>query len=211
MTEYYAKRASEYELVYEKPERQKDISILKKELSAEFNGLNVLDVACGTGYWTQFIAKSAKSITATDYNQEVIDIAKQKDYGSCHIDFKISDAYALTNIENNFDGSFLGFWWSHIPIQLHKEFLDVFHSHLRQGCKVIILDNIYVENSNIPISRRDEFNNSYQSRKLKDGSSHEVLKNFPTDEEIKIALASYSDDLRIDRLQYFWKAEYKVK
>jgi len=65
MLEYYNRRVLEYESIYHVPERQPDLDDLRTRLSNHFAGSAVLDIACGTGYWTQFIAKSAKSITAT--------------------------------------------------------------------------------------------------------------------------------------------------
>src|SRR5688572_19001903 len=53
---YYSKRAGEYERIYEKPERQSDLAKLKDVVRSFFASHVVLEVACGTGYWTQIIA-----------------------------------------------------------------------------------------------------------------------------------------------------------
>ena len=73
------------------------------------------------------------------------------------------------------------------------------------------LDNIYVEGSSTPISRRDADGNTYQLRKLGDGSTTEVLKNFPTDDAIAKVLRESTDDLRIERLTYYWLARYTIR
>ena len=46
---YYAKRAREYDKVYEKPERQSDIAELRSMLCDLLKERWVLEVACGTG------------------------------------------------------------------------------------------------------------------------------------------------------------------
>ena len=40
---------------------------------------NLIEVACGTGYWTNHISKTATSIYATDINESVVKIAKEQD------------------------------------------------------------------------------------------------------------------------------------
>src|SRR5712692_10327984 len=59
MREYYARRAVEYERVYAKPERQDDLARLRRLLQADLAGHDVLEIACGTGYWTTAIAETA--------------------------------------------------------------------------------------------------------------------------------------------------------
>lgn len=62
--------------------------------------------------------------------------------------------------------------------------------------RVILLDNRYVENSSSPIVERDANGNSYQSRILKNGETHRVLKNFP--------------DAVFETWPFFWAFEYEV-
>jgi SAM-dependent methyltransferase len=94
MKDYYAARAHEFDRVYAKPERQNDLRHLKNWLPAAFSHRRVLEVACGTGYWTQFIATKAAHVVATDATQETLDIA-QKRITARNVDFHIADAYAL--------------------------------------------------------------------------------------------------------------------
>jgi len=76
LVEYYAERAKEYEKIYDKPERQGDLKALSNLVQTIFAAKDVFEIACGTGYWTQHIAKTADSVLATDINQAVIDIAE---------------------------------------------------------------------------------------------------------------------------------------
>jgi SAM-dependent methyltransferase len=211
MTNYYAKRASEYERIYQKPERQADLKKIQATLTEAFAGLDLLEIACGTGYWTQFASRSAQSIVATDYNEEVLSIAREKDYGDCPIRFVKSDAYALDEVEGLFSGALVGFWWSHVPKSKLDEFLQILHSKLSKGATVIMLDNRYVEGNSTPISRTDDEGNTYQMRELSDGSTHDVLKNFPTQEEFTRRIELFAEDYSFTTLYYFWLVQYKLK
>ena len=92
LAEYYARRAAEYEKIFAKPERQPDLACLRALLPGLFAGRDVLEVACGTGYWTQIISGSARSILATDINEEVLEIARHKTYPNHNVAFQIADA-----------------------------------------------------------------------------------------------------------------------
>ena len=79
MVQYYADRASEYERIYAKPERQSDLATLKDLIRKTFLDRSVLEIACGTGYWTEVLAGCAQSVVATDINEDVLEIARAKD------------------------------------------------------------------------------------------------------------------------------------
>lgn len=210
MVAYYAKRAEVYERIYAKPERQANLKFLQHFIGNALAGERVYEVACGTGYWSAFIARSAAEILATDINQEVLDLARRKHYGKCPVSFQKTDAYAPKGGSDAHTAGFHGFWWSHIPLSRTAEFLQRFHSRLLPGSRVVMLDNAYVEGSNTPVSRTDEMGNTYQIRKLDDGTEHEVLKNFPSDAELRAALSPYAAEITITRLQYYWLAEYRL-
>jgi SAM-dependent methyltransferase len=78
MQSYYAARAPEYDSVYRKLERQPDLRSIEGWLPPRFTGETVLEIACGTGYWTQFIAPSAARIVAVDLAPETLRIAFSK-------------------------------------------------------------------------------------------------------------------------------------
>jgi len=211
LVSYYAQRAFEYEKIYLLPERKKDLCKLKNILSGTFQNLDVLEIACGTGYWTQFISNSAKSILATDCNVEMLEIAKKKNYMNCKVSFITSDAYSLANVKRKFTGGFCGFWWSHIPNEKLSEFISIFHSKLQDGAIVIMIDNIYVEGNSTPIVRYDDKGNSYQIRKLENGSEYEVLKNFPSKNQIRQQLSDYANRIEFLNLTYYWLFKYIVR
>jgi SAM-dependent methyltransferase len=208
MTSYYAKRAAEYERIYMKPERQADLKALQAMIEEACAGLDLLEIACGTGYWTQFAGRSAASIVATDVNEEVLSIAREKDYAGCPVTFLKSNAYVLNKVIGSFSGALVCFWWSHVPASGLDGFLQTLHSKLSPGARVLLLDNRYVKGSSSPISRSDAQGNTFQVRSLSDGSTYEVLKNFPAQNEVVERLAPFSKRCRFTELDYFWLADY---
>jgi len=208
MASYYARRADEYELIFRKPERQNDLRALRTFVSETFAGRHVLEIACGTGYWTQILAGSAASVTATDVNDEVLEIAQAKPRVRETVRFRREDAYALPSFPERFTAGFAGFWWSHVPKARLRPFLTGLHQALAPGATMVFLDNAYVRGSSTPLSRRDADGNTYQRRTLHDGSAHEVLKNFPTEEELRQALDGLAVNVRVGFLPHFWVVTY---
>jgi demethylmenaquinone methyltransferase/2-methoxy-6-polyprenyl-1,4-benzoquinol methylase len=211
ITHYYARRAREYEKIYHKPERQQDLAELKSLLPQLLAGLNVLEIACGTGYWTEHIATRATSLLATDINEEVLEIARTKPYPRHNVTFRCTDAYAPEAQQKTFGGGFAGFWWSHIAKQRLPEFLQNFHQCLQPDALVVFLDNAYVEGSSTPLASHDNYGNSYQLRTLEDGSQHKVLKNFPDEAELQSLLHPLSHAVHYRRLPYYWIISYRIK
>lgn len=204
LVDYYRRRASEYEAVYAKPERQADLAVLRRVIPAKLRGARVLEIACGTGYWTQLVAEVAAEVMATDLAEEPMRIAQSKVYGKQPV-FSVADAYALPQSLGRFDGALAVFWWSHIPRQRIGEFLSSLHARLEPGARVVLMDNRFVEGSSTPISEIDAQGNTYQLRRLGDGSQVRVLKNFPSEAELRSYLPS---SLSVEMLEYYWLADY---
>lgn len=209
LTEYYAKGAAEYERVYQKPERQNDLVKLRKMLQDELTGEDVLEAACGTGYWTQVIAQTAQSITATDINEEVLQIARTKDYSGENVIFERRNAFQLSSLTGRFTAGLAAFWWSHLKKSEIAKFLRHFHQVLSPDAKVVFMDNKYVPGSSIPISRTDETGNTYQLRKLENGTEYEVLKNFPDESELRKTVKRLAKNIRFFDLPYYWLLSYQ--
>jgi SAM-dependent methyltransferase len=211
MAAYYARRAEEYEVIFQKPERQNDLRALRTFVVETFAGRHVLEVACGTGYWTQILARSAASVTAIDVNDEVLEIARAKPRVRENVEFRREDAYALPTFPQPFSGGLAGFWWSHVPKARLRAFLTGLHQALAPGATMVFIDNAYVQGSSTPIARRDASGNTYQRRTLSDGSTHEVLKNFPTEAELRQTLDGLATNLKVGFLPYFWVLTYTPK
>lgn len=201
---YYAARAHEYEAIYAKPERQADLRQLEAELPTWVAGRRLIEIACGTAYWTQFLAPAARETLALDINDSTLEVARAKPWGEPAPRFATGDAFALPAELGPFDAAFAGFWWSHLRVQDQARFLASLDACLAPGARVILLDNRYVEGSSTPISRRDEAGNTWQTRKLADGSTHDVLKNFPGEAELLAATRDWGRALAWRQLEYYW-------
>ena len=123
---YYARRASEYDRVYLKPERQADLRQIERWLPSVLAGTTVLEVACGTGYWTRFIAAVASAVVALDSSPETLRIAEER-VGAPNTEFHVGDAYALHPFGRSFSAAFAGFWFSHVPLERQRELFQLRH------------------------------------------------------------------------------------
>ena len=207
LIDYYRRRAGEYEAIYAKPERQADLLLLKKKIAGILKGARVLEVACGTGYWTKVISGAAEAVAATDVAEEPMRIAQSKEYARSNVRFSVSDAYKLDENLGSFNAAFAGFWWSHVPRQRAAEFLRSLHARLEPGARVLLLDNLYVEGNSTPVVETDADGNTYQLRDLANGSRFRVMKNFPSKEELRALLPP---PVRYRALQYYWLAQYRL-
>lgn len=207
---YYAKRAGIYEQIYRRPESQADLADMQRRLGEVLAGHRVLELACGTGYWTQHFANSAQSVLATDINREMLDLAEAKDLPTDKVKWQLADAFDL-QVEGKFSACFAGFWWSHILRQDQEGFLQQLRQKLGKDTLLVLMDNVYVEGVNTTIARTDLEGNTFQIRTLPDGGRYEVLKNFPTDSALRKKLATAAKEIRIVRLENYWMLTCRLK
>ena len=202
IVDYYEARASQLEAVYDRPERQADLLVLRHWLAREAQGLTLLEVACGSGYWTRVAASTAKAILAIDCNPSPLALARSKNLGP-HVTFARADAFALPTVAAQFDGGMAHFWWSHVSLADQQRFLVHFASKLRNRAKLLMIDNNFAAGST-PISRRDALGNTYQRRRLAGGEEYEIIKNFPTGEELRHSLEGRCASVTVLQLEHYW-------
>jgi demethylmenaquinone methyltransferase/2-methoxy-6-polyprenyl-1,4-benzoquinol methylase len=203
MQQYYRARATEYDLFYEVPDRFGELAWLSNWLVERTTGRSILEVAAGTGYWTKVAAQVAKSITATDCNPETLEIAANRQLGP-HVSLRTADAYSLPHFTAEFDIGMAHMWWSHVERQKLKSFFSHFASRLCPRATLLVIDQFYVEGLSNPVSREDSWGNQYTVRYLSDGSSYEIIKNFPRPGEPEESVEDLCTDISVVRLRHFW-------
>ncbi|MFN8259671.1 MAG: class I SAM-dependent methyltransferase [Chitinophagales bacterium] len=212
LTTYYNDRAKEYDKVYQIAEEQKDLLKATDLFQSIFKNKSVLEIACGTGYWTEQISKTATSILATDINKAVIDIAKTRNISS-NVTFEVADMYSVS-AESKFEGFFGGFIWSHILLQDIDKLLGKLSDQIVSKGDIVFIDSKQVEGTSHDkkrITRVDDYGNTFQTRHLENGAVHEVLKNFPTRSFLFDKLSQFTTDIEIIDLEHYWIVTCKMK
>lgn len=210
LSEYYSKRAKEYEQIYHRddPVRQGEQKGIEEAIKEAFLNRTVLEIACGTGYWTVFLSQVTKSITAIDNSDEVLTIARSKQYKNS-VKFQKADAYQLPFGNLSFNGGMANFWFSHVPKEKIQAFLDEFHRVLKKDAIVFMTDNVYNEGIGGKLVQKEENLNTYKIRILEDGNEYEVLKNYYSETQIRDLFRKHD----IQDVYYgkcFWFVKYNV-
>jgi ubiquinone/menaquinone biosynthesis C-methylase UbiE len=205
LSDYYAQRAPHYEEVYHKPERQADLKSLKQALALALNGRRVLDVACGTGYFTAAYAAHADSVLGIDSNQAVLDLARRKMLPDA--EFQQGDAYLLDQVSARYDAALVSFWWSHVPNARRDAFLQRLHQCLAPNARVILIDNRFVPGNSTPIALIDGAGDQWQDRPRQDGTRQLVMKNYPT-RQLLLDSVPGSASTHWWQLEYYWWFDY---
>lgn len=210
LKQFYALNAAAIEDAYDKPERQADLAAMRGKVAELLRGHKVLELACGTGYWTRVIAPAAASVHATDVNEEVLALARSRQQAD-NVTFAQADAWDLPLSPGQYTAVFAGFWWSHVKREEQERFLAQLRAKLGKDVLLVLLDSVYVDGSSTVIARTDLEGNTYQFRLLASGERLEVIKNFPTDSFLRKKLATATKDIRVLRLAHYWLLTARLK
>jgi len=212
LTEYYGRRALEYEQIYfrDDPVRQGEQETIAATMRPVFRDRRVLEVACGTGFWTGKISPVVQYLCAVDASPEMLAIARSKALPADKVEFRQGDAYSLDSVPGMFDAGLANFWFSHIPKSRIDEFLVAFHARLVPGAVVFMADNVYLPGIGGELVERPGVADTFKIRTLSDGSRQEVLKNYYAAAELKDILQKPATDLKIHVGQCFWWVSYVI-
>ena len=214
MVKYYSDRAKEYEEIYawRDPDRQTEQDLMGVELKKAFKGKRVLDIGCGTGYWTQRISETAESVLGIDINEAVLEIARSKEYG-CPSGFKVMDAYNM-ELEEKYTGTIASFMLSHVLKQDMDGWISHVHDQLESGASVFIADNTFVDGIGGKLNTKPGDTNTYKLRTLNDGSQHMIVKNYFTVDELVELFGAHTsgfDEKNVFMGKCFWWVSYQYR
>lgn len=209
--QYYANSASNHDRVYDRPERQEDLAAMRASVAEAVRGHTVLELACGTGYWTKVIAQTAASVHATDINVEMIELGKLRALPAAQVRFSVADAFDLPADLGRYTAVFIGFWFSHVKREEQERFLAHLRERIGRDLFLILLDDAYVEGSSETVARTDLQGNTYQIRVAGDGERYELTKNYPSDSALRKKLASSVREIKIARREHYWLLTCRLK
>ncbi len=197
--EYYRARANEYDQWFFRQGRYdqgealnrlwfREVEQVREALHQFRPAGRVLELACGTGLWTEQIVAHADHITAVDSSAEVIALNAGR-VDSPLVEYLQADIFEWQP-EKRFDLVFFAFWLSHVPAERFEPFWRTVASALKPGGRVFFVDSAYSETS----SARDHVLEGPQAttinRRLNDGREFRIVKIFYRPEDLRAQLAA---------------------
>jgi ubiquinone/menaquinone biosynthesis C-methylase UbiE len=209
---YYDDQSSVYDDMYLRsdPVWRRELEAVANAMTKALSGRKVLEVACGTGFWTQIVAKFALHVVAVDVSQKMLQVARQRKPSSANVEFRHGDAYALVEVPGKFNAGLACFWFSHVPKARIDEFLGGFHRKLGKAAVVFMADNVYVPGIGGQLVRKVGFEDTFKLREGSDGLKYEVLKNYYNRDALRRLLSSKTRNLEVHEGKYFWWLKYKA-
>lgn len=212
LTQYYAVNADNYDQVYAQEERFDDLDDLQEMIAELFQDHKVLELACGTAYWTDLISEVAESVHATDISQEMLDLAETRGLDEDIVTFEQMDAFNLPDgLEGQYTAVFAAGLWAHLPREQYDKYLKTLRAKLGKDVLVVLLDESYVDGNSMVIARTDAEGNTYQILTADDGQRYEIMKNYLTDSTLRKRFTNHAKQFRIERLQYYYLLSCKLK
>lgn len=144
----------------------------------------VLELACGTGIFTQYLAQHAQHITAVDTSPEAIALNRARLPGAS-VEYVVADIFAWSFPRSAYDAVVFTYWLSHVPDDHLDTFWKSVHATLKPGGRVFLVDS-----SSLPsISNSNEAGGT-ERRTISTGRSFTVLKRYWRPDELEEYLAA---------------------
>ena len=197
---YYRERADEYDEWWERRGRyDRGLEANQRwfaeidEVLAVFDRLNpgseVLELAPGTGYWTERLTRHASRVTALDGSTEMMAINRARLGAlSAIVDYRQVDLFKWAP-ERRWDGLVFCFWISHVPRDRLAAFFRGCRDALVEGATMFFLDGQRVNESTAVDHVLPGEHDEIMIRRLNDGREFRIVKNFHEPEHL-VALAT---------------------
>ncbi len=181
---YYAERAPEYDDWWYRRGRyalgpdalarwQADVAEVEAALEAFAAGVNVLELAAGTGIWTRKLVRLAERVVAVDANAETLAL------NTSAAELVRADVFDWEPAER-FDLVFFSFWLSHVPDERFDEFWSLVRTALAPGGRIFLVDSGAGDTAHTGTDQAD----GEETRSLSDGRTFRIVKRRWSPEEL---------------------------
>jgi demethylmenaquinone methyltransferase/2-methoxy-6-polyprenyl-1,4-benzoquinol methylase len=190
---YYRRRASEYDVT-----AYGDVAVARERIARLVAQMGpsgrVLEIACGTGLWTEALAGMADTVMAIDAAPEAVAIARER-MRSGNVTFEVADVFSWTT-DDRFDVVFFSAWLSHVPTSRFERFWRLLRGFLAEDARVLFIDEYVDEREKeayVPGA------GEIVERRLQDGRKFRIVKNFVDPEALQDRLRAMGWDCQVRR------------
>jgi demethylmenaquinone methyltransferase/2-methoxy-6-polyprenyl-1,4-benzoquinol methylase len=164
----------------------------------------VLDLACGTGWWTKELLRHSSDVVAIDSSPEALEVAAGRAPGAR---FVRADLFEWEP-DDTYDTIFFGFWMSHVPADRFEAFWTMLDRALAPDGRVFFIDNLGRPLPDIPREavfwKRERRPDGVTVRRLNDGSEYRIVKHYFEIDELRARLASLGWDVDVRNTEWFF-------
>ncbi|MEM9587867.1 MAG: class I SAM-dependent methyltransferase [Planctomycetota bacterium] len=197
---YYKARADEYDEWFFRKGRydrgpelnqlwHSDVAAVRRALEAFKPSGEVLELACGTGLWTNQLAECADSVLAVDAAEEMLTVNKRR-VARPNVAYELGDIYQWAT-QRKFDCVFFGFWLSHVPEDRFQSFWQLVRSVLKPNGRVFFVDSLPNPESGASNHPVADASATVQERFLNDGRRFQIIKRYFDVDDLRSTLCEF--------------------
>ncbi|MCZ6677875.1 MAG: class I SAM-dependent methyltransferase [Candidatus Poribacteria bacterium] len=190
------------------PEWEEEDAVMIKALQSAMKGRRVLEVACGSGQRTRFVAPVAEYVLATEIDHGNLEWARTN-LQFDNVEYLQCDAFDLAPINGKFDVGFVGGFFHIVPQARYDAFLSSFHEKLSPGSVVFM----YSSSGDLTkvdkrLFRKKGLVDRYCRRELSDGSVYEIVDNDFDEQKLKSIFEPRAENIDVHVGRYMWWMRY---
>ena len=212
--EYYRERAPEYDDWFYQRGRYDEGERRRREWQAEtgqafaiLRSLGTveaaLELAGGTGLWTEHLLQQASRLTVVDSSPEAMELARRRIRDDPRATFEVADLFAYRPARR-FDLVSFTFWLSHVPPARLPGFFALLRRSLRPGGVLYAVDQS-------PTARKRTRGDHGQERALADGRTYEIVKVYYTAAEAAALFAAHGFQANVTATPTLWIAVARLQ
>jgi ubiquinone/menaquinone biosynthesis C-methylase UbiE len=162
----------------------------------------VLELACGTGLWTERLVTHADRVTAVDGSPEMLELCRAR-VGGKRVEYVQADLFEWEP-ERTYDVCFFGFWLSHVPEERFEAFWEKVRRALKPNGRVFFIDSSRHDLASAVDHRLSEPDDPTMLRRLADGREYRIVKRFYDPFALQARLAGLGWSMEIDSTREFF-------
>jgi SAM-dependent methyltransferase len=170
-----------------------EAKVLFDALEAEHLTGNVLEIASGTGIWTEAVIKTASALTALDSSREMLEKCRSRLGINPKIRYVVADFFDWIP-DREYDLVTFSFMISHVPASKLDEFVRKLSRCLRPGGRILFVDQ---QTQAIKNEDLDQPGGEVAWRTLENGKRFKVIKHFYTQDEIRESFRAHGISVKI--------------
>jgi demethylmenaquinone methyltransferase/2-methoxy-6-polyprenyl-1,4-benzoquinol methylase len=162
----------------------------------------VLELACGTGLWTERLLPHATSLTAIDASPEALALAHAR-VSDRRLKYLRADLFAWEPARV-WDVCFFGFWLSHVPHERFAAFWEKVARAVGAEGRVFFLDSLRSELASAADHLLPDPAEQTMLRRLADGREYRIVKHFYEPAALQRRIAALGWDVEVAQTPEFF-------